>query len=83
MVSDRGDAFAVNNRQGLTWLQSGTDFSFIGNLAELESFGCHQFVVDVSHIGPFSPRGKQVLDALRRGYDPPDISKFNYDKELE
>ncbi len=83
VVSDRGDAFAVNNRQGLTWLQSGTDFSFIGNLAELESFGCHQFVVDVSHIGPFSPRGKQVLDALRRGYDPPDISKFNYDKELE
>ena len=83
VVSDRGDMFAVNNRQGLTWLQSGTDFSFIGNLAELENSGCHRFIIDLSHVGPFSPRGKQVIDGLRRGYDPPDTSKFNYDKELE
>ena len=83
VVSDRGDVFSVNNRQGLTWLQSGTDFSFISYLNELESFGCHRFIIDLSHIGPFSPRGKQVLDGLRRGYDPPDTSQFNYDKELE
>ncbi len=83
VVSDRGDVFSVNNRQGLTWLQSGTDFSFISHLHELESFGCHRFIIDLSHIGPFSPRGKQVLDGLRRGYDPPDTSSFNYDKELE
>ncbi len=83
VISDRGDTFAVHSRQGLTWLQSGTDFSFIADLPELEQFGCHRFIIDLSHVGPFSPRGKQVLDALRRGFDPPDTSKFNYDKELE
>ncbi|WP_036683036.1 peptidase U32 family protein [Pelobacter seleniigenes] len=83
VLSDRGDAFLVQQRQGLTWLQSGTDFSFIGNLPELEQSGCSRFIIDLSHVGPFSSRGKQVLEAVRRGYDPPDVSKFNFERELE
>jgi putative protease len=83
VLSDRGDAFRVQQRQGLTWLNSETDFSLIGNIAELERFGCHNFIVDLSHLGPFSQRGKQVLEAVRRGTDPPEVSKFNYESELE
>ncbi len=83
VVSDRGDAFRVQLRQGLTWLGSETDFSFIANMRELESFGCHNFIVDLSHLGPFSPQGKQLLDAVKRGQDPAGTSKFNYLTGLE
>lgn len=76
--SDRDDAYRVQQRQGLTWLSSETDFSFIANMAELESFGCHHFIVDLSHLGPFSATGKKVLDAVRRNVDPAGSSKFNY-----
>ncbi|PLY04377.1 MAG: peptidase U32 [Desulfuromonas sp.] len=81
--SDRGDAFRVQQRQGLTWLNSETDFSFLAELGELEQLGCHNFILDLAHVGPFSQRGKQVLDALRRGSDPPEVSKFNYYTGLE
>ncbi|PLX90996.1 MAG: peptidase U32 [Desulfuromonas sp.] len=83
VVSDRSDAYRVNQRQGLTWLRSETDFSFLANLNELEGFGCHNFIIDLSHLDPFSQRGRQVLDATRRGIDPPDISKFNYEMGME
>ena len=83
VLSDRDDAFRVQQRQGLTCLSSETDFSFIANIPELESFGCHNFVVDLSHLGPFSQGGKQVLEATRQCYDPPGRSKFNYERGLE
>ncbi len=83
VLSDRDDAFRVQQRQGLTWLNSETDFSFIANMAELESLGCHNFIVDLSHLGPFSQQGKQVLDAVKRGHDPQGSSKFNYESGLE
>jgi len=83
VVSDRSDAYRVNQRQGLTLLRSETDFSFLANLTELESFGCHRFIIDLSHLGPFSQEGKQVMDAARQGFDPPGISKFNYEMGME
>lgn len=83
VLSDRGDAYRVQQRQGLTWLNSEIDFSFIANMAELDQSGCHNFIVDLSHVGPFSQRGKEVLEAVRRGYDPENISKFNYEMGLE
>ena len=83
VLSDRGDAYRVQQRQGTTLLRSETDFSFIGNLQELQSFGCHNFILDISHLGPFSAQGKQVLDSVRRGCDPADCSKFNYELGME
>ena len=83
VLSDRGDAYRVQQRQGLTWLNSETDFSFIANMAELKNLGCQRFVVDLSHLGPFSQPGKRVLDAIRQGYDPDGTSKFNFERELE
>ena len=82
VLSDSGDAYRVQPRQGLTWLNSETDFSFIANMPELEQFGCHNFVIDLSHLGAFSQAGKHVLDAVKRCYDPKGSSKFNYQKGL-
>lgn len=83
VLSDRDDAYRVQQRHGLTWLNSETDFSFIANMNELQAFGCGNFIVDLSHLGPFSARGKQVLEAVRRGADPADTSKFNYQMGME
>ncbi len=83
VVSDRGDAYRVQQRRGVTSLDSLTDFSFIAEQTELESFGCRHFVVDLSHLGAFSARGKEVLEAVRRRNDPPNCSKFNYRQGLE
>lgn len=83
VLSDQGDAYRVQQRQGLTWLNSETDFSFIANMPQLESSGCHRFIIDLSHLGPFSQQGKQVLDAAKGGYDPPGSSKFNFERGLE
>ena len=67
----------------LSGCTSDTDFSFIANIPELEKAGCHNFIIDLSHLGPFSPEGKQVLDAVKRGYDPQGSCKFNYESGLE
>jgi putative protease len=83
VLSDRDDAYRVSVRNGQTVLSSDTDFSLLGHLPELEHMGCHRFIVDLSHTGPFSPRGKQVLDALRRGINLPDTSDFNFERGME
>jgi len=83
VVSDRGDAYKVQQRQGVTSLDSLTDFSFISEQTELETFGCQTFIVDISHLGASSARGKEVLEAVRRRSDPPNCSKFNYRQGME
>lgn len=83
VLSDRGEAFRVEERQGLTWLTAEQEFSFLAELNDLEEYGCHHFLLDLSHCGCFSSRGRQVLDALRQGRDPEGISKFNYLTGLE
>jgi putative protease len=83
VVSDRGDAYRVQQRHGVTSLDSLTDFSFVADQAELEAFGCRHFIVDLSHLGATSARGKDVLEAVRRRVDPPNCSKFNYRQGME
>ncbi|HMB16105.1 MAG TPA: DUF3656 domain-containing protein [Pelovirga sp.] len=83
ILSDRNDAYRVQQRQGLTWLFSETPFSFIANIEELRHLGCSGFVVDLSHCGAGSATGKQVLEALSRGTDPAQCSKFNFEAGLE
>jgi putative protease len=73
----------VDQRGGLTIVQAETDFSLLGRLDELRNMGCRSFIVDLSHIGPFSPEGKKVLEALRRGQDVPGTSPFNYERGME
>lgn len=82
VLNDRGDAYRVQQHRGLTSLDSLSDFSFIAQQAELRTLGCRNFVIDLSHLGAFSARGREVLDAWRRGIDPPGSCQFNYVKGM-
>ena len=83
LVSDRGDGYRLDQRSGLTVLQSETDFSLLDRLDELQKLGCHRFIVDLAHLGPFSPQGKKVLEALKRGHGVAGTSPFNYEAGME
>ncbi|MBE0597552.1 MAG: U32 family peptidase, partial [Desulfuromonadales bacterium] len=83
VLSDREEAYRVEGRSGLTVVTAETDFSLLGRQGELEGFGCSKFIVDLSHLGPFSPHGKRVLEALRRGETLPGTAIFNYEMGLE
>ncbi|TLM65311.1 MAG: U32 family peptidase [Deltaproteobacteria bacterium] len=78
VVSDRGDAYRVGQRGGLTTVRPEQDFSLLGHLAELRQLGCGRFLVELAHLGPFSPAGRQVLAALPRDQALPGTSPFNY-----
>ena len=83
LQSDRGDNYRIEQRAGLTVLCSQTDFSLLDRLQDLQQLGCHRFIVDLSHVGPFSAEGKKVLEALKRGQNVAGTSPFNYDAGIE
>lgn len=83
VLSDRDDAYRVDQRGGQTVVSSATDFSLLGRLGELENMGCHRFIIDLSHVGPFSVQGKQVLEAVRRGVNVGGTSEFNFERGME
>ncbi|APG28252.1 peptidase U32 [Syntrophotalea acetylenivorans] len=83
LQSDRGDGYRIEKRAGLTVLCSETDFSLLDRLHDLQQLGCHRFIIDLSHIGPFSAQGKKVLEALNRGQGVAGTSPFNYDAGIE
>ncbi|RME38216.1 MAG: U32 family peptidase, partial [Deltaproteobacteria bacterium] len=76
--SDRGEEFLVDTRTGLTRLSSRTDFSLTAFLPELERLGLNRWLIDLEHLGPFSPRGREVLATLRRPRELPGTSVFNF-----
>lgn len=78
VVSDRGEGYRVVQRGGLTSVRPEQDFSLIGHLAELRALGCHRFLVDLTHLGPFSPGGRQVLAALAKDQSLAGTLPFNY-----
>ncbi len=82
VVSDRDEKYIVQSRGGLTTISSETDFSLIGHLAELRAMGAERFVVDLAHVGAFSPRGKQILAAYAEDRPPAQTSSFNFEREL-
>ncbi len=81
--SDRGDRFRVQQRGGLSTLSSETDFSLLDRQEDLLRIGASRWTIDLSHIGPFSPRGKQVFGALQKGTTLPNTSIFNYEFGME
>jgi putative protease len=83
VLSDRGDAYRVDGRSGVTVVAAETDFSLLGCLHELQQMGCGRFILDLSHLGPFSPGGKKVLESAKAATDPPGTSRFNYEAGLQ
>jgi len=63
LVSDRDEAYRVDNRTGLTVLRPEQDFSLVGHLSELQKMGCGRFVVDLAHLSATSAEGRRVLAA--------------------
>ncbi|MEJ2199667.1 MAG: U32 family peptidase [Desulfuromonadaceae bacterium] len=83
VLSDRGDAYRVSKSGDLTIITSATDFSLLGRLGELQRRGCQRYLVELAHLGPFSPKGKEVMDALKKDRPLPNTSTFNFDSGLE
>lgn len=82
MVSDRDEAYRVENRNGLTVLRPEQDFSLIGHLSELHKMGCRRFVVDLCHLGAASAEARRVLAACAQDEPLPGTSNFNYLQEM-
>ncbi|MHB1400041.1 MAG: peptidase U32 family protein [Trichloromonadaceae bacterium] len=83
VLSDRGDAYRVEARAGITQISAETDFSLLGQQGEILQLGIGRMQLDLSHLGPFSPRGKAVLEAWKKGQELPGTSRFNFDQDLE
>lgn len=82
MVSDRDEAYRVDNRNGLTVLRPEQDFSLLGHLAELHKLGCRRFVVDLSHLGASSAEVRRVLASCVQDVPLSGTSSFNYLQEM-
>ncbi|MEK6202412.1 MAG: U32 family peptidase, partial [Desulfobulbaceae bacterium] len=76
--SDKEEEYRVVTDSGLTEVMSGQDFSLVGRLRELREMGCARIVVDLSHCGAASAKGRQVLAALASDQPLPDTFTFNY-----
>ena len=82
LVSDRDEAYRVDNRTGLTVLRPEQDFSLVGHLSELQKMGCGRFVVDLAHLSATSAEGRRVLAAYGQDSTLSGTSTFNYLQEM-
>jgi putative protease len=82
LISDRDEAYRVDNRTGLTVVRPEQDFSLLGYLGELQKMGCGRFVVDLAHLGPASVEGRRVLAAYGQDATMSRTSTFNYLQEM-
>lgn len=83
LLSDRGEGYQVTVRQGLTIVRPEVDFSLLGHLGQLRALGCQRFVIELGHLGPFSPVAKKILDAYRHDRPVPQTSLFNFELGME
>jgi putative protease len=80
--SDKEEEYRVITDSGLTEVMSGKDFSLVGRLRELREMGCARIMVDLSHCGAASAKGRQVLAALAADQPLSDTTTFNYAQGL-
>jgi putative protease len=80
VVSDRGDAYEVTTRDGLTIVTPTRRFSLIGFRSRLQEMGCRRFIIDLSA----APRDdwQRILDAFNRGVPVQGTSSFNFETGL-
>ncbi len=80
--SDKEEEYRIITDSGLTEVMSGQDFSLMGRLQELREMGCARIMVDLSHCGAASAKGRQVIAALASDQPLPDTTTFNYAQGL-
>lgn len=83
VTSDRDEVYRVQHRDGLMTLRPAIDFSLLGRLTEIDRLGLDHLIVDLSHLGPFSPRGKRIMEAMKRGEELPETLPFNFEHGME
>ncbi len=76
--SDKEEEYRIVTDSGLTEVMSGQDFSLVGRRRELREMGCARIIVDLSHCGAVSVKGRHVLAALASDQPLPDTFTFNY-----
>jgi len=80
LVSDRGDAYTVTHRDGLTSVTADRRFSITGSRRRLRDLGCTSFIADLS--AEQGEGRKRILDACIRGTVLEGTSEFNFDMGL-
>ncbi len=80
--SDKGEGYRIGTLAGLTTVTNEQDFSLLGRLQELRALGADHFVVDLSHLGATSARGKEVLAAYGADRPLPNTFAWNFDRGL-
>jgi collagenase-like PrtC family protease len=80
--SDREEGYRLLAVNGLTEVWAEHDFSLLGLVGELQANGCGAVVVDLSHCGGLSPKGRQVLAALGDDRQLSETTTFNYERGL-
>ncbi len=76
LVSDRGDAYRVTVKDGLSVVTPERRFSLTAYRGKLQEMGCGSFVIDLTS----APRDEwpRILDAFGRGKELPGTSEFNF-----
>ena len=80
--AEGGEGYRVLQHHGLTEVLAEQDFSLLGFLGALKGMGCTRIIVDLSHCGAISARGRQVLAALGADQPLPEATSFNYQRGL-
>lgn len=76
--SDKEEEYRIITSSGLTEVMSGQDFSLLGRLQELRDMGCARVIVDLSHCGAVSAKGRQILANLAADQPLAGTFTFNY-----
>ncbi len=76
VMSDRGDAYTVTTRDGLTSVTADRRFSITAHRRRLREMGCSSFVADLS--GETGEGRKRILEACIRGTAIDGTSEFNF-----
>ncbi len=76
VVSDRGDAYTVSVKDGLTVVMPDRRFSIMAHRGRLQEMGCGAFEIDLTS----APRDdwSRILEAFSRGKEFPGTSEFNF-----
>jgi putative protease len=76
VLSDRGEGYRVEVKDGLTVLTPTTRFSLTGFRGRLQEMGANAFVIDLCQTT--TEEQKQVLAAFAAGRELPETSPFNF-----
>lgn len=82
LEADTGDKIRIDSSTGLTVAYADHDFSLLGKLSELQTWGGNSFVIDLSASGALGRQGQAVLAAAKNDQKVEGTTEFNYERGL-